>query len=134
MRRAFDTIKFERIHFLVEDRVPLQGLTLLVGDPFAGKSTWTAQLAAGVTTGVYGDAGVVAILNAEDATAITTGPRVKAAGGNLKLVEELTVRHNEYEQVLTLPDDVPKLEDWVQETSARLLILDPLMMFISRAF
>ena len=131
VRRRFDQIKFEPISFLVKDRVPLQGLTLLVGDPFAGKSTWTAMTAAGVTTGAYGKASVVAILNAEDATAITTGPRVKAAGGDLKLVEELTVRHDEYEQVLTLPDDVSKLEDWVQETGARLLILDPLMMFVS---
>jgi hypothetical protein len=131
VRRRFDEITFKRVEFLVPDRVPLQGLTLLVGDPFATKSTWAAGLAAGVTTGAYGAPGVVAILNAEDATEITTGPRVKAAGGNLSLVEELTVRDAEYERVLTLPDDVGKLEAWVEETGARLLVLDPLMMFIS---
>jgi len=44
---------------------------------------------------------------------------VKAAAGDLTLVEELTVRVDEYERVLTLPDDVPKLEAWVEETGAR---------------
>jgi hypothetical protein len=131
VRRRFDQIKFKPVQFLVPDRVPIQGSTLLVGDPFAAKSTWSAGLAADVTTGVYGDPAPVAILNAEDATEVTTGPRVKAAGGDLALVEELTVRVDEYERVLTLPDDVGKLEAWVEETGARLLILDPLMMFVS---
>jgi hypothetical protein len=131
VRRRFDQIKIRPAEFLVPDRVPLQGTTLLVGDPFAAKSTWAARLAAEVTTGVYGDPAPVAILNAEDAPAITTSPRVKAAGGNLSLVEELTVRVDEYERVLTFPDDVPKLDAWVLETGAKLLILDPLMMFIT---
>jgi hypothetical protein len=131
VRRRFDQIKFAPVRHLVPERVPLQGVSLLIGDPFAAKSTWAAGLAAGVTTGAYGDPGVVAILNAEDAAQITTGPRVKAAGGDLSMVEELTVRDDEYERVLTLPDDVPKLNAWVEETGARLLILDPLMAFIS---
>ena len=131
VRRRFDQVKFRPVEFLVGGLIPVQAVTCLVGDPFAAKSTLAAYYAAGVTRGEYGEPATVAILNAEDAAEVSTGPRLRAADADLARVEELTISTGEYERIITLPDDVPKLETWVIETGARLLVLDPLMMFIS---
>ena len=79
---------------------------------------------------MYGPASAVAILNAEDTRSVVRS-RVQAAGGNLDLVELLVKEDGLYEQVLTLPDDVGHIEDFVIDTGASLVIIDPLMAFLS---
>ncbi len=130
-RRRLDTIRFEPVRFLIPDRVPLQAVTLLVGDPGLGKSTWTCMIAAGATRGMYGDPTTVAIVNAEDSLKAVVGPRMQAAGADLERVEALSVLDDDHERLITLPDDVEMIEGFIVETGARLLILDPLMAFLS---
>jgi hypothetical protein len=129
--RPFDTIQFEPVRFLVPGLVPLGAVTLLAGDPKVGKSTWAALISAGTSTGIYGDAAVVVFVNAEDSSAAVSGPRLKAAGADLSRVHELRVNADGTERMLTLPDDVAKLEEYVIKTGARLLVLDPLFEFLS---
>ena len=130
-RRPLHLERFEPVRFLVPDRVPLQAVTLVVGDPGLGKSTWTCGVAAAASRGVFGEATTVAMINAEDSLRNVIGPRVHAAGGDLERVEGLTIDTGEYEQVITLPDDVERLEGFVMETGARLVIIDPLMAFLT---
>jgi hypothetical protein len=131
VRRPLDTVRFEPVRFLVPGLVPLQAVTLLVGDPGLGKSTWTCLVAAGATRGLFGDPTVVAVVNAEDSLKAVIGPRMQAAGADLSLVEALSADHGDYERLITLPDDVQALEGFIVETGARLLILDPLMAFLT---
>jgi hypothetical protein len=131
VRRPLDTIQFEPVRFLMPGRVPLQAVTLLVGDPGLGKSTWTCLLAAGATRGMFGDPTTVAVINAEDSLKAVIGPRMQAAGADLARVEALSTDHGDYERLVTLPDDVQALEEFVVETGARLVILDPLMAFLT---
>ena len=130
-RRPLHLERFEPDRFLVPERVPLQAVTLLVRDPGLGKSTWTCGVAAAASRGVFGAATTVAMINAEDSLRNVIGPRVHAAGGDLERVEGLTIDDGEYERVITLPDDVDRLEAFVAETGARLLIIDPLMAFLT---
>jgi hypothetical protein len=130
VRRKFSEIKFEPVRFLVPERVPRQGITALVGDPFAGKSTWAALAAARTSRGVYGEAKAVAYINAEDSAKTISGPRLKQAGAELERVETLTVNVEGAEQMITLPDNVDLLEAFVVETGAGLIVLDPLNAFL----
>ncbi len=124
--RACD-VRVEPVEFLLADRVPLGALTLLAGDPGLGKSTWTCQLAAGVTAGRYGPAGTVLVANAEDSPGHVIVPRLAAAEADLARVEFFTIRDAEgQERPFTLPDDVARLEAHAREAGARLVIVDPL--------
>jgi AAA domain len=129
--RPLDTVRLEPVRFLVPERVPLQAVTLLVGDPGLGKSTWTCFVAAAATRGAFGEPTTVAIINAEDSLKSVVGPRLHAAGADLARVEALTVDDGDSERVLVLPGDVPKLEEFVADTTARLLVVDPLGAFLS---
>jgi hypothetical protein len=131
VRRPLNTIKIEPVEHLVPERVPIGGTTMVVGDPFTGKTTWTALVSAEATRGNYGEPATVGFINAEDSVAAVTRPRLQAAGADLSRVVALTVNADDCERPLTLPDDVPLLETFVQETGARLLVLDPLMAFLA---
>jgi hypothetical protein len=77
-------------------------------------------------------AGVV-IISAEDGVADTIKPRVIAAGGDPSRILFLAeVRDEEGdEQPLSLPEDVSIIELAVSRVGAKLVIVDPLMAFIS---
>jgi putative DNA primase/helicase len=78
------------IDWLWRSRIPRGKVTLLVGDPGAGKSFISLAIAASVTNGTplpEGDAHAmqtVLIWNGEDGTADTIRPRSEAAGANLE--------------------------------------------------
>jgi stage III sporulation protein SpoIIIAA len=81
-------VKVERVSWLWQDRIPLGKLTVLEGHPGTGKSTFTIELAACVTTGTALLDGPqlppadVLILTAEDGLADTVRPRLEAAKGD----------------------------------------------------
>lgn len=79
-----------------------------------------------------GPAGVV-IVAIEDGAADTIKPRVIAAGGDPKRILVLdTVPEGEGgERPLSLPEDVHLIERAVKRVGAKLVIIDPLMGFIS---
>jgi hypothetical protein len=127
------------VEWLWPGYIPRGKVTLVVGDPALGKSTLTSDLAARVTTGAPmpgggadGPAGVV-LLNAEDGDADTIRPRFDAAGGDPRRV--LLIPHLQLdggaERPLSLPEDVDCLREAVRECEAQLVVMDPLVVFLS---
>lgn len=125
VRQRLADVKLEQVEFITPG-VPRKAVTLAVGDPGLGKSTWTCLIAAEVSSAGR----AVALLNAEDTRSVVRG-RVQAADGDLELVEMLTKEDDAVEQALTLPDDVSHIEEFVIETNAALVIIDPLMAFLT---
>jgi hypothetical protein len=126
-------VEIEAVRFLVPERVPLGAVTILCGDPGLGKSTWTCEIAAGTTTGRYGEPARVLMANAEDGAAHVIVPRLAAAGADLARVELFTVPDEHGERPFTIPDDVPRLEAHAGSTGARLVVVDPLNAHLSDA-
>jgi hypothetical protein len=127
VRHRLSDVKLEPVEFLTPG-VPRKAVTLMGGDPGLGKSTWTCLLAADVSRAGR----AVAMLSAEDTRSVIRG-RVDAAGGKLELVEVLTKQDDdsEFEQALTLPDDVSFIEEFIIDTGAALVVIDPLMAFLT---
>lgn len=131
-------IKPEKVVWLFENRVPRKNITLLVGDPGTGKSTFTIDLAARVTTG-RGLPGEperepenVVYMTWEDGLADTVRPRLEAAGADLQRVQAISGAHEgEDERGLSFPQDLGYLESVVRKNNAALVIIDPLMAFLS---
>jgi hypothetical protein len=135
----------DEVRWLWQGRIPLGNITVLDGDPGLGKSVFTTDLAARVTVGrafpdgtpcgtEAGGAGVV-MLNAEDSFSNTVGPRFDAAGGESQravwLSEVPDEAEPEHVRPVSLPEDVALLEGAIGRVAARLVIVDPLMAFLS---
>lgn len=133
-------VRVERIEWLWRDRVPFAKLAVLDGDPGLGKSTLLLDVAARLTTGrpMPGEEtptkprGVV-LLSAEDGAGDTIRPRLEAAGADLRRVVILdAVRDAEGRpRPPRLPDDLGAVRAAVREVDAGLVVVDPLMAFLS---
>jgi hypothetical protein len=114
-------------------------MTLVDGDPGKGKSTLTIDLAARVSAGLdlpdgtSCEPGGVVLIGAEDGLADTIRPRFDAAGGDPHKVRSLvTVEEKDgYERPLSIPMDLPIIERAVRQVDAVLVVIDPLMAFLS---
>ena len=125
------TIRPERVEWLWPDRIPRGTLTLLVGDPGLGKSLLTIDLAAQLSRGELGEAGAALLATGEDIASATVVPRLIAAGADLEQAH-LVQRHlGGTESVLQLPRDASALRAQVQQTRAKLVVIDPLMAFLA---
>lgn len=134
----------EQIDWLWPGYLARGKLHIIDGDPGLGKSTATTDWAARTTTGrSWPDgqpgcdpAGVV-LLSAEDGLGDTIRPRLEAAGADLDRVAALTgVRTADdetgeiYERLPALPGDIPKIRQAVEQLSAAMVIIDPLMAYL----
>jgi hypothetical protein len=137
-------VERERVRWLWEGRIPRGKITLIDGDPCVGKSTLTLDLAARVTTGAPWpdgslgcDPGSVVLFSAEDGIADTIRPRLEAANADLQRVlvfegMRLPTRSGEFlERPPVLPLDVDQLRDVIVAENVALVIVDPLMAFLS---
>lgn len=124
----------EPVEWLWPGRLARRKITLLDGDPDLGKSTLTLDLAARLSTGspmpdghpVDGP-GSVLLISAEDGLADTVAPRLAAAGADQSRVHAVRLDAD----ALTLPDQIDDLAATVARFGAVLVILDPLMAFLS---
>jgi hypothetical protein len=131
---SFDKIQHEEVKWLWSGRIPLGKITILQGDPDLGKSTLAFDLAARVTqnaempdatrSDLDAPAGAV-LMTAEDGLADTIRPRLDAAGADLPRV--VTFGPNEH---ILIPRDVHRLEKAIQQTAAKLVVIDPLAAFL----
>lgn len=129
----------ERVQWLWKDRIALGKLNLVDGDPGTGKSAVTTDLAARVSIGKRWpdgeecQAGGVVILSAEDGLADTIRPRFDAAGGNPeKAVALSTIPDSEgNERQVSIPEDLLAVEAAIRRVGAVLVVIDPLMAFLS---
>lgn len=116
-------VQRERVDWCWPGRIPLGGVSLLVGDPGLGKSLLTCDQAARVSRA----GGLALIATAEDSLATTVRPRLEAAGADLNRVGFVEMQADDgLPTGLFLPDDVDELERLVEENSAEYLVVDPL--------
>jgi archaellum biogenesis ATPase FlaH len=131
----------ERVHWLWPGRIPFGKLTVIDGDPGLAKSILTLDLGARVTRGAPmpdgtgTEPGTVIVLTAEDGLGDTVRPRLDALGADVTKVFAFTATVTEVEGgellPITLPTHIAALGDRIREAGARLVIVDPLMAYIS---
>lgn len=129
----------EQVTWLWDRRIPRGKLTIIDGDPDLGKSALSTDLAARVSVGrtfpdgAPGEKAGVVLMNAEDGLADTIRPRLDAAGGDATKVLSLATEVDEegYERILSIPEDIPIIERGIKQMGAALVVVDPLMAFLS---
>jgi RecA-family ATPase len=124
------------VPWLWPGRIAAGRLTLIDGDPDQGKSLLTLDLAARLTTGRELPDGsppskpsAVLLLSAEDNREDTIVPRLLAAGADLERVhfwDEATDGLPEF------PEACPRLLTALEQTQARLVVLDPFFAFLGQ--
>src|SRR5690554_6672987 len=93
---TLSTVEPQRVEWLWPGHLPRGKLVVIDGDPSAGKSTLTLDLAARVTTGTSwpdGSAcvpGDVLVMSAEDGIEDTVTPRAVAAGADRSRLHALS--------------------------------------------
>jgi hypothetical protein len=137
--KLLSDVKPERVEWLWERWLALYKLALFDGDPGLGKSVMMLDLAARVSAGLgFPDgcpcepAGVV-LLSAEDGLADTIRPRLDAAGADTSRIVALATAKGEdgYERPISIPEDVPLIEQAAERVGAKLIVVDPFMAFLS---
>jgi hypothetical protein len=129
----------EEIEWLWPSWLALGKLALVDGDPGLGKSAMTLDLAARVSAGkrfpdgVPGESGGVVLLSAEDGLRDTIRPRLDAAGADVSRILALATvpDENGHDRLLSIPEDIPLIEKGIRRVNARLVVVDPLMAFLS---
>jgi hypothetical protein len=123
------------VPWLCEPYLARGKVAMLDGDPGVGKSLLSIDLAARLSRGGEwpGGAkpdrpGVTVFLTAEDDAADTVRPRAEAAGADL---DRLVFAPGEGEPSPLLPDDLPAVEGLVRGYGADLLVIDPVLAFLS---
>lgn len=117
--------------WLWKDRIPLGELTLFDGDPATNKSSVSLELAARVSTGrdmpdgSKGVLGGVVLLLGEDSIAKAVVPRLLAVGADLSRI----VCPNDFPKI---PDELPAIETAIEHVHAKLLVIDPLNVFLGK--
>jgi AAA domain len=133
------TVQSRAVDWLWLGHLARGGLELLAGTPEIGKSQIHCQYIAHLTTGrdwPNGMPGVppcrVIMITAEDTAADTIVPRLKAAGANLTLVEQLhAIRRNGRDEMFLLGEDLERLARIVRYFGdVGLISLDPITAYM----
>jgi hypothetical protein len=136
----YDRVVAEPIEWLVPDRIPLGMLTLIAGDPGLGKSFFTIDLAAGVSTGGaipfggggrYPQGGVI-LFSAEDDDRYTIKPRLQAAGADCSQVIGMPlIDYSDGSLASWNLGHMGHLESLIDlQGNTRLIILDPVTSYM----
>ena len=137
--RVLDTVVAaivrREIDWLWPGWLPRGKLSLVAGDPGAGKGWFSLAVATAVTRGVslpgmHGpvERGNVCLIAPEDDPADTIRPRLEDMGADMERVYLLDgVAADEGERPLMLPRDAGPLREWVLRREARLIIVDPVI-------
>lgn len=127
----FSEVKQRKIEWLWYPYIPYGKITILQGDPGEGKSTFILNIAALLTKGAKmpdgsggGKTQTVVYQCAEDDIADTIKPRLVAAGADCEKIAYIIDDNNE----LTFED--ARIEQVLQKTEARLLVIDPMQAFL----
>jgi len=138
-------IETKAIHWLWFNKIPCGMFTLIFGNPGLGKSFFSLDMAARISSGSLwpdGDGvpdnrapqGTVVLLTAEDALDTVVKPRLMSLGADVKNIyalEAVRYRDNDGRQkqsFFSLQDDLPALKRAVR-TNTKLIIIDPLSAY-----
>lgn len=124
-------VQEEEVKWIWYPYIPYGKVTIIQGDPGEGKTTFVLSLIALLTTGTplpeeetATDPITVLYQTAEDGLGDTIKPRLLSTGADLERV--LVIDENEIQ--LTLSDE--RLEQAIKETSAKLIVLDPIQAYL----
>ncbi|HEV3435760.1 MAG TPA: AAA family ATPase, partial [Gemmata sp.] len=140
--RTLAEVESKEIEWLWPGRIPFGMLTMLDGDPSHGKSLITLDIASRLSTCrpmpscnfPLLDPANVLIIAAEDTAETVIKPRCIAAGCDEQRIRvSETIRIGKDERPIRFPDDFDLLEREIVEQSIRLLIIDPLLGFLSQS-
>jgi putative DNA primase/helicase len=126
----------EPVRWLSKPRIPLGEPTILAGAPGIGKTQLAIAVCAAATRGqLDGDLAEpvnVAYVSAEDSIEYTLAPRFLAAGGDPTRMHFYIGKQigGDRDPSLQLPDDVPLIADWIAQTGAKMIVLDPFVAMI----
>ena len=135
---TMEEIQAEKVEWLLYPFIPYGKVTIIQGDPGEGKTTMVLQLIARLTRGeaifpeeetenqAESERTPITVLyqTAEDGLGDTIKPRLTAAGADCSKVIVIDDR----EKALTMMDE--RLEAAIKETSARLVVLDPIQGYL----
>ena len=133
------SIRVRPVRWLWQERIALGALTLVGGREGIGKSLTVYTLGAQVTRGqlpgvFFGIPRAIIVAATEDSWSHTIVPRLMAAGADLDLVYRVdVVTADIVETAISLPRDLPGLEQRIGEVQAALVILDPLLSRLDAA-
>jgi hypothetical protein len=124
-------IETEQVKWLWYPFIPYGKITIIQGDPGEGKTSFVLAMIALLTTGkplpeekAVAEPIRVIYQSAEDGLADTIKPRLEMSGADCSRVLVI----DESDKELTLCDE--RLEQAVQETGAKLIVLDPLQAYL----
>ncbi len=134
-----DECQQEELAWLWPRRIAAGKLTLIDGDPQQGKSLLTLDLAARVSSGMpfpngqpATDAATVLLIGGEDGLHDTVVPRLRAAGADLARVRLWEgQRRKGLCRPPLFPQDCAQLRQTIEEHNARLIVIDPLLAYLS---
>jgi putative DNA primase/helicase len=125
------------IPWLLPDRIPCNGLTLVEGHMRSGKSLFLTALAAAVTKGraflgrkKTRPAGVLWLAGEED-IATDVRPRLAAAGASLERVHHQAADEHGLPRPVKIPGSLTELARAIDFYNVNLVVLDPLSSYIS---
>ena len=128
---SMDTVETENVQWLWYPYIPLGKITIVQGDPGEGKTTFALAVIAALTRGEplpecedTTEPMNVIYQTAEDGLADTIKPRLVASGADCSRVLVI----DETDKELTLIDE--RLEAAINETGARLIVLDPIQAYL----
>lgn len=128
---SMSEIQTEEVKWLWHPYIPLGKVTIVQGDPGEGKITLILAIIAALTKGEplpECDEALepmnVIYQTAEDGLADTIKPRLVAAGADCSRVLVI----DERKQELTLCDE--RLEQAIRETGAKLIVIDPMQVYL----
>lgn len=127
--RLFSEIGEQPTEWLWTNYLPLGELTVLEGDPGIGKSGVLLDIAARVSSGRpmpdgnHGAHGGVLLLAGEDSAEKTIHQRLRSAGAEMQRVAVMN-------RILSLPGDMAALEQAILQIRAKLIILDPITLYL----
>lgn len=129
----YSSIRQKQIDWLWFPYIPYGKITVLQGDPGEGKSTFILRVAALLSKGLpmpdgFGAHAPKSVIYqcAEDSLADTIKPRLVQAGADCSRIAYIV----DAEAKLTLEDE--RIERALQETNARLLVIDPIQAFLAQ--
>jgi AAA domain/DnaB-like helicase N terminal domain len=140
-------VQTEDFRWMWHGRIALGKITMVDGDPGLGKSLVTLDLVARVAMGHAmpdGSPGLdapasVVIVCGEDGLADTVKPRLLAAGASpealrrvqaVNLVPKLHEDGAISERIISLLEDLPKLEATITHIGARAMVIDPITAYL----
>lgn len=131
--RSLSGVQSKRTRFLWDKMIPQSAVSIAAGRGGTGKSSFMIWLAGQVNHGllpgeIHGQRSSVLYVSHEDSLDEVVVPRADANGVDRELFYSLGISSKEVGGIVvpSLPEDLPLIRQAVEQTNAKLLIIDPI--------